>query len=53
MGKQADLIVLERNPLEVIQTLAEEKMVLIKGHLIKNPTVSRINKVDKLLNSKF
>lgn len=53
IGKQADLIVLERNPLEVIQTLSEVKMVLIKGHLIKNPTVSRINKVDKLLNSKF
>ncbi|AWB46570.1 amidohydrolase family protein [Paenibacillus sp. CAA11] len=51
MGKNADLIVLEQNPLENIEALSDVKMVMVNGNLIETPSVTRIKEVDDILNS--
>jgi len=51
IGKQADLIVLDHNPLEQIEALSNMSMVMVKGHLIQNPSVNRIQEVDDVLNA--
>lgn len=50
LGKQADLIVLDQNPLDNITALADVSMVMVKGNLIKAPSVNRMKEVDELLN---
>lgn len=50
LGKQADLIVLDQNPLDNIKALADISMVMVKGNLIKAPTVKRMKEVDALLD---
>ncbi|KWX86159.1 imidazolonepropionase [Paenibacillus riograndensis] len=50
IGKQADLIVLEQNPLDNIQALADAAMVMVRGNLIQTPAVTRIQAVDELLD---
>lgn len=50
IGKQADLIVLDQNPLEQIAALSNMSMVMVKGNLIQNPSVNRIKEVDEVLN---
>ncbi|MNI41758.1 hypothetical protein D3C73_960200 [compost metagenome] len=50
-GKQADLIVLEHNPLDNIRALADVAMVMVGGNLIQEPKVDRIPEVDQLLDS--
>ncbi|MCE3198765.1 metal-dependent hydrolase family protein [Paenibacillus sonchi] len=50
IGKQADLIVLEQNPLDNIQALAGAAMVMVRGTLIQTPAVTRIRAVDELLD---
>ncbi|QQZ63270.1 amidohydrolase family protein [Paenibacillus sonchi] len=50
IGKQADLIVLEQNPLDNIQALAGTAMVMVRGNLIQTPAVTRIQAVDELLD---
>ncbi|MFP4977522.1 amidohydrolase family protein [Paenibacillus sp. CN-4] len=49
-GKQADLIVLEQNPLDNIKALSAAAMVMVKGNLIHTPSVTRIQEVDELLD---
>lgn len=51
VGKNADLIVLEHNPLERIEALSNVNMVMVNGNLIPTPSVTRIPEVDQLLNS--
>ncbi|ODB56564.1 amidohydrolase [Paenibacillus polymyxa] len=51
IGKQADLIVMEQNPLDNIKALSDVAMVLVKGNLIQTPSVTRIREVDELLDS--
>ncbi|SEJ05249.1 metal-dependent hydrolase family protein [Paenibacillus polymyxa] len=51
IGKQADLIVLEHNPLDNIKALSNVAMVMVKGNLIPTPSVTRIQEVDELLDS--
>lgn len=50
LGKQADLIVLDQNPLDNIKALADISMVMVKGNLIKAPAVKRMKEVDELLD---
>ncbi|WP_267132502.1 amidohydrolase family protein [Paenibacillus sp. JNUCC31] len=51
IGKQADLIVLDHNPLEHIEALSNVRMVMVKGNLIQTPSVTRIKEVDEVLDS--
>ncbi|MEK5377301.1 metal-dependent hydrolase family protein [Paenibacillus sp. FSL P2-0173] len=51
VGKQADLIVMEQNPLNNIKALSDVAMVMVKGNLIQTPSVTRIREVDELLDS--
>ncbi|QYK60535.1 Imidazolonepropionase [Paenibacillus sp. S25] len=51
IGKQADLIVLEQNPLDNIKALSDVAMVMVKGNLIQTPSVTRIRELDELLDS--
>jgi len=48
IGKFADLIVVPGNPLEKIDYLGEVSMVIVQGHLIKNPKVKKIKKMKEL-----
>lgn len=50
-GKSADLIVLEKNPLDDLRALKNIKMVMIKGQLIQNPKVKKLAQVDEWLDS--
>lgn len=50
IGKQADLIVVDHNPLEQIEALSNISMVMVKGNLIQNPSVTHIKEVDEVLN---
>ncbi|WP_340025900.1 amidohydrolase family protein [Paenibacillus sp. FSL K6-1096] len=51
VGKHADLIIMEHNPLEHIKALSNIAMVMVKGKLIQSPVVPRIKEVDDVLNS--
>ncbi|SFR25582.1 MULTISPECIES: amidohydrolase family protein [unclassified Paenibacillus] len=51
IGKQADLIVMEQNPLNNIKALSDVAMVMVKGNLIQTPSVARIRELDELLDS--
>ena len=49
-GKCADLIVLDRNPLEDLTALRDVKMVMARGNLIRQPKVKKIEYIDKELD---
>lgn len=49
-GKCADLIVLDRNPLEDLTALRSVSMVMARGNLIRQPKVKRIEYIDKELD---
>jgi imidazolonepropionase-like amidohydrolase len=51
IGKHADLIILEHNPLDNIKALSNVAMVMVKGELIRTPSVTRMQEVDDLLDS--
>ncbi|WP_235193968.1 amidohydrolase family protein [Paenibacillus sp. FSL R5-192] len=51
IGKNADLIIMEQNPLEHIEALSDIAMVMVKGNLIQTPSVTRIKEVDDVLYS--
>ena len=50
VGKDADFIVLDKDPIEDLHNLKYPKMVVIKGHLIKKPKVKFDKVADNLLN---
>ena len=49
-GKCADMIVVEKNPLEDLCALRDVKKVIMKGKLIDHPKVKRMKYVDDLLD---
>ncbi|OME04586.1 amidohydrolase [Paenibacillus odorifer] len=51
VGKYADLIMMEQNPLENIKALSNVAMVMVRGNLIQTPSVNRIQAVDELLDT--
>lgn len=50
MGKSADLIVTEGNPLEDLHTLRDVKMVMFKGKMIDNSKLKKMPEVEKALD---
>lgn len=50
VNKDADIIVVDENPLENLETLRNVKMVFARGTLVKDPKVKRIEEVDKNLD---
>ena len=48
-GKLADLIVVEKNPLEDLRALREVSMVMCGGMLIRHPKVKRIPQIEEQL----
>jgi len=50
-GKSADLIVVDKNPLDDLKALKQIKMVMIRGHLIVDPQVKKLEQVDEWLDS--
>lgn len=49
-GKEADLIVVDKNPLEDLYTLRNVHMVITRGRLIPNPKIKRNKKIDHALD---
>ena len=49
-GKDADIIVVDDNPLENLETLRNVRMVFARGNYVKKPVVKRIESVDKNLD---
>lgn len=50
VGKCADLIVTEGNPLEDLTTLRDVKMVMARGNLIRQPKVKKYENVERELD---
>ena len=51
VGKAADLVVLERNPLDSLRNLESPWMVVARGERIDDPEIERIDKIDKQLDT--
>ena len=49
-GKDADIIVVDDNPLENLETLRNVRMVFARGNCVKKPVVKRMEIVDKNLD---
>ncbi len=49
-GKDADLLITEKNPLEDMKALANISMVMTRGRLYKHPTLKKKAKVEAALN---
>lgn len=49
-GKSADMVVVKDNPLDDLKALKHVEKVVMRGRLIENPSVKRIEEVDKLLD---
>jgi len=50
VGKSADFIVVEKNPLEDLKASRDVKLVAIRGQVIENPEIKRFDKVEQELN---
>ena len=50
VGKSADFIVVEKNPLDDLKALRDVKLVAIRGHIIDHPEIKRCEKVENALN---
>lgn len=50
-GKAADLVLLDANPLDGFRTYDSPRLVVARGDLIENPTVTRFEEIDRLLDS--
>ncbi len=49
-GKSADFMVVDENPLENLEALRNPKMVALRGNLIRNPKVKKIQYVENELD---
>ena len=49
-GKCADLIVTDENPLDDLKALRNVKMVMARGHLIREPKVRKYVNVERELD---
>lgn len=52
-GKDADLIVLDENPLDNLHTLDDPELVIVSGQPVWHPEVSRLQEVDAVLRQTF
>ncbi|WP_281175537.1 amidohydrolase family protein [Corynebacterium lactis] len=52
-GKDADLVVVKKSPLEGFDTLASPRMVVARGEIINHPQVERFAEVDTDLDAIF
>ena len=50
MGKAADLIVLDENPLDNLEALRQVKMVMARGKLVSRLSVKHLPKLDRELD---
>ncbi len=50
VGKSADFLVVENNPLENLEALRNPKMVVLRGNVIKNPKVKKFQYVEDELD---
>lgn len=50
IGKCADIIVTHENPLEDLKALRNISLVMARGHLILNPHVKKMKRVEKILD---
>lgn len=50
VGKAADLVLLNANPLDGFRAFDAPVLVAARGHLIENPTVTRFAQIDSLLD---
>lgn len=51
VGKSADLVVLDANPLDDFRAFAEPRLVAIKGALVEHPAITRFHDIDAYLDS--
>ncbi|WP_166997469.1 metal-dependent hydrolase family protein [Paramicrobacterium fandaimingii] len=51
VGKSADLIVTNANPLDDIRTLSQPHAVVVRGSLIESPTIERFPEIDEKLDT--
>ncbi|ACA54989.1 amidohydrolase family protein [Clostridium botulinum] len=49
IGKYADFIVLDENPLQNIKTLSKPCIVVTRGNVINKPKIKKLKKIDDLL----
>lgn len=52
IGKAADILVLDENPLENLRTLSKPNMVICRGHIIMKPNVKKAEYIDNILDEK-
>lgn len=50
-GKVADLVVVDADPLESFRNLAAPRMVIARGERIVRPQITRIDEIDRLLDT--
>ena len=50
VGKKADLLVVNDDPLKDLHALGKAKLVMVDGNLIKNPKFKRDKKLDSLID---
>ena len=50
-GKDADLIVLDEDPAKNVRTLADPKLVIVRGKPVWRPEVKHFEEIDRLLDS--
>jgi imidazolonepropionase-like amidohydrolase len=50
-GKDADLVVLDGNPLDDFRAFTAPQMVVVRGRIIEHPTVTRFDDVDAALDT--
>lgn len=49
-GFDADLVVVDANPLESFRNLSDPHLVVARGRLIENPSVEKIDELDSVLD---
>lgn len=50
-GKSADIVVLQNNPLDDFRNFVEPQMVIARGTVLRNPTVTRFESIDAALDT--
>lgn len=53
VGKMADLLIVDKNPLDNLNNLGKARMVVIKGKIIKHPKFKRDKYLDSLIEPIF
>ncbi len=51
LGKRADFLVLDGDPVQDISNLSKPQMVIIDGHIISDPKVKRYTDIDRIVSS--